>query len=324
VSALAALLAEVVDAKRVHVAGEDGSLAGRRFLGAWAALCAGAPLRHVAVAEAAAAVCAARLGGIDARVLSEAGLTPEQAAEVLTRGFDEVTEQLGDGPLVRELRAAASAPVPGAPSTSTDAAGPGRAALTGPARTPAGPDGVADAVPPWVRALAGQPRAGATRPGHPRLMLDPAESHAEHCWVVATGAVLAAAQEGAEPELPFLCGLVHHAHNAVLPDAGFAGEALLGEHLQPVIERLTAQALDDLPPELAARCREARELLVGAETPEARAFHTADVLDRVLEMRHHARKAAFTVDQALDDLDLVHEGPLQAFGLQVVEAAGLR
>jgi hypothetical protein len=41
-------------------------------------------------------------------------------------------------------------------------------------------------------------------------------------------------------------------------------------------------------------------------------------------MRHHARAAAFTLDVALDELDLVHAGPLQAYGLDVVAAAGLR
>jgi 5'-deoxynucleotidase YfbR-like HD superfamily hydrolase len=314
---LTGVLGEVVDTKRIHVAGAVGSLASRRFLGAWAALCAGEPLRRVAITEAAAALCAARLGGIDARVLTEAGLTPgggqttsrgqspSAVVDVLGRAYDEVAGAVAS-PLREELRAAAVAPAPGAPPVPPLA-------------------GESDAgVPHWIAALAQQPRAGATRPGHPRLMLHPAESHAEHCWVVAAGAVLAAGHHGAEPELPFLCGLAHHAHNAVLPDAGFAGEALLGDELEPLITRLTERALDELPRPLADRTREALALRASASTPEARAFHTADVLDRVLEMRHHERQAAFTVEQALDDLDLVHAGPLQAFGLRVVEEAGLR
>ena len=47
------------------------------------------------------------------------------------------------------------------------------------------------------------------------------------------------------------------------------------------------------------------------------------MIDRVLQARHHARAAAFTVDQALGDLQLVHEGPLQAFHLRMLSTLGL-
>jgi hypothetical protein len=47
------------------------------------------------------------------------------------------------------------------------------------------------------------------------------------------------------------------------------------------------------------------------------------VIDRVLQVRQYARAAAFTVDQALDELELVHGGPVQAFHLAVLEEAGL-
>ena len=48
-----------------------------------------------------------------------------------------------------------------------------------------------------------------------------------------------------------------------------------------------------------------------------------DVLDRVLQVHHHARAAAFTASQALDDLELVHDGPVQSFHHDVLRAAGL-
>jgi hypothetical protein len=57
--------------------------------------------------------------------------------------------------------------------------------------------------------------------------------------------------------------------------------------------------------------------------PASQAFHAADVLDRVLQVHHHARAAAFTAAQALDDLELVHDGPVQAFHLDVLRSAGL-
>ncbi len=60
-----------------------------------------------------------------------------------------------------------------------------------------------------------------------------------------------------------------------------------------------------------------------AATPEGRAFNAADVMDRVLQMRQYDRVAAFTTAQALDDLELVHAGPLQAFHRAVLAEAGL-
>jgi hypothetical protein len=140
---------------------------------------------------------------------------------------------------------------------------------------------------------------------------------------VAVYAVLLSPLYGAEPEDGFLLGMAHHFHNVVLPDAGFAGEELLGGELEPVVERLTAEVMARLPETLAERIAGLRPLLAGAVAPAARAFHAADVIDRVLQVRQYARAAAFTVDQALDELELVHGGPVQAFHLAVLEEAGL-
>lgn len=296
------LVGELVDLKRVHSPAASESLAGRRFLGAWAALCAGEDARDVALRETAAAVCACRLGAIDAPVLERAGLDEAAIAGIAARALDAV--EAPDA-----LREWATLAPP-----ADQVGGSGRSGIGFPGA----------GAPIFARALAAQPRAGATRPGHARLMLAPAESHAEHCWVVAVAAVLAAFEEDADVAVAFLAGLAHHAHNAALPDAGFTGEMLLGEHLDAVLSSLREQALAELPEALRASVSKALAATVDASTPEGRAFHTADVLDRVLEMRWHARTADFTLDEALDELDLVHEGPLQAFGLQVVADAGLR
>ena len=98
---------------------------------------------------------------------------------------------------------------------------------------------------------------------------------------------------------------------------------LLGEALEQVMATLEERELAALPGSLAGRLREALALRPGADVPEARAFYAADVLDRVLQVHHHARAAAFTASQALDDLELVHAGPVQAYHLDVLEAAGL-
>jgi hypothetical protein len=292
------LLQEVGDAKRVRTAptagsGPPGSLAEQAFGRAWARLVDGEDAEQVALSETAAAVARARLAGIDAAVLQRAGLTAEQALEVLRRGFDDVASAVPEG--VRQrlrdalplVRAAAGAP------------------------------------PALVASLNAQPRAGATAPGRPRLVVEPPESHGDHCLTVAVYGVLVAPLVGADPVVPFLVGIAHHLHNVTLPDAGFAGEVLLGPHLEPVIGELERQELDRLPRALGDRLRGVLGLRADAVAPESQAFHAADVLDRVLQVHHHARAAAFTADQALDDLDLVHEGPVQAFHLDVLRSAGL-
>ena len=291
-AALRPLLAEIGDAKRLRVAGSPGSLAEQAFTRAWARLAEGEDQTDVALSETAAAVARARLAGIDAAVLTQAGLGPQQALEVLQRAFDEVGGCLEDDLRIR-LRAAL-------PLMREAAAPPGLTAV-----------------------LARQPRAGATCPGVPRVLVEPPESHADHCFTVAAYAVLISPLVGSDAETPFLVGLAHHLHNVVLPDAGFAGEVLLGDHLLPIMAALEARELAALPGPLADRLRAALLLRGDAAAPASQAFHAADVLDRVLQVHHHARAAAFTAAQALDDLELVHAGPVQGFHRGVLAGAGL-
>ena len=176
----------------------------------------------------------------------------------------------------------------------------------------------ATATPAFVEALIRQPRAGATTPGQPRLALEPAESHGDHCLVVAVLGVLIALQDGADPARVFLAGLAHHLHNAMLPDTGFAGEVLLGEALPSIMQRLFERELATLAPGPREHVSDALVLIADADTAEGRAFHAADVIDRVLQAHHHARAAAFTAEQALGDLQLVHEGPLRPFQARVL------
>jgi 5'-deoxynucleotidase YfbR-like HD superfamily hydrolase len=286
------LLAEIGDAKRVRVAAAPGSLAEQAFGRAWARLVEGEDAEAVALSETAAAIARARLAGIDAAVLTAAGLSGDQAQAVLRRAFDEVA-----APIDEEL------------------AGRLRGAL--PALRTAGPP------PSLAGALNAQPRAGATSPGKQRVVVEPPESHGDHCLTVAVYGCLLAPVVAADPVTPFLMGLAHHLHNVALPDAGFAGEVLLGDALDEVIGTLEKRELAGLPAALADRLRAVLALRADAVVPESQAFHAADVLDRVLQVLHHARAAAFTATQALDDLELVHAGPVQAFHLDVLAAAGL-
>ncbi|MDG4811015.1 HD domain-containing protein [Micromonospora sp. WMMD1120] len=295
-AAVTPTLRQVADLKRVRVAHADGSAAERAFSRAWASLVDGADPAVVADRECAAAVAGARLGGVDAATLSACGLTGREVEEVLGRAVDEVVGSLHPDTARRIWAALPDLVLHGTSNV---------------------------AVPSFVTALRRQPRAGATAAGRPRLVVEPAENHAEHCWAVAVYGALLADDTGADPAEAFLLGLAHHLHNARLPDAGFAGEVLLGAHLEPVIDRLTERELAELPDLLAARVTEVLAARADAETPLGRTFHAADVLDRVLQVHHHARAAAFTAEQALVDLALVHDGPVVDYHRAVLRAAGL-
>ncbi|MCP3063654.1 hypothetical protein LXT21_33260 [Myxococcus sp. K38C18041901] len=288
------LLSELMDLKRTRTPDHPEGLAAHGFRRAWAALAAGMEPGAVALQETARAVAAVRLCGLDADLLQRAGLSPLDATRVLRRGLDAVA-----GPLDASLREQLSL-----------ALMPSSEAAHGP-------------PPAFVERLVRQPRAGATFPGRARLVVSPQESHADHCYAVAVGAVLVSPHFGAAPALPFLAGLSHHLFNAALPDAGYSGEALLGDFLAPLMKRLTEAALTQLPPRLSEAVRQALTLTGNVDSAEARAFNAADTLDRVLELEAHARAAAFTLRQALEDLELLHPGPLQAFGNDILREAAV-
>lgn len=295
-SSLISLFGEINDLKRLHVAGQRGSMAERFFRGAWGALLLTSTreeVARVAFRVTARAVAAARLGGINEQVLRRAGLSTKEIDETLRSGFDEVAAPL-DSNLREHLNAALG--------EELDFESPG---------------------PPFVELLAEQPRAGATRPDRPRLMLVPTESHADHCLTVAVYATALAPLYRADPSIPFLASMAHHLHNALMPDAGFTGEELLGAHLGRVIENLRREVLSELPERLRSAAIDAIEITAHAETPEAKTFHAADVIDRVLQMKWHAQAASFTLGMALDEMELVHAGPIQSFHHEVLRGARL-
>ena len=67
----------------------------------------------------------------------------------------------------------------------------------------------------------------------------------------------------------------------------------------------------------------ARSILPDAATPEGRAFHAADVLDRVLQVEQYRRAADLTRERFLGEMELVHAGPVKAFHDGVLRQAGL-
>lgn len=282
--ALRDLLVEINDLKRVRSAGRTGSIAERLFAQGWGLLAGGTPPGDVALDMTAVTLAATRLCDLDAAFLSAAGLSEAAASAVLVAGFDAVTGAL-DPDLRTRLRARL-APRP-----------PGR---TGP-------------LPGFVGALAQQPRAGVTCPGRARILLEPPENHAEHCLIVAVYGVCLSPFYRADPGTVFLAAMAHHFHNAAMPDAGFTGEMLLGDHLGPIMATTTAWALAELAEPLRGHVERARAILPDDATAEGRAFHAADCIDRVLQIAQHLRGASTTMAMVLDEWELVHAGPVKGF-----------
>lgn len=285
------LLRDLGDLKRIRSAGRAGTVAERLFAMAWASLAAGEPEGDVASNIVSNALIATRLGDLDAQVMAVAGVPAEAIASIRRDAAADALRTISP-----ELKARLR-DVP-APATPLE-------------------------PPPFVARLAAQPRAGATCPGHSRLMLEPPENHAEHCALVAIYGTLLAPAWGARPGDVFLAGLAHHLHNALLPDSGYAGEVLLGRWLAPMMATATSLALRELPATVRDRVVTATRILPDATTPEGRAFHAADTLDRVLQLEHHLRAANTSMDYVLNDMALVHAGPVKPFQDAVLSRMGL-
>jgi hypothetical protein len=142
-------------------------------------------------------------------------------------------------------------------------------------------------------------------------------------FAVTVYGVLLAPVFGADPISVFLAGMAHHLHSADMPDSGYTGEMLLGDWLGPVIETARARALSELPHAVRLRVRLSLAPIELDRTPEARAFHAADVIDRVLEIEQHLAAARATMDQVLYDYQLVHAGPVKPFHDRVLHQVGL-
>ena len=292
------LFRELNDLKRIRSANAFGSVAERLFRRSWSRLVAGETLEIVAFSETANAVIAAKLAGIDAAVLAQGGLNAHERLTILQRAFDASAAVL-PAAFAARLRAQISAEPLGSLTSQ-------------------------DGEMEFVERLAMQPRAGATRPNHARVVLEPTENHAEHCAIVAVNGALASSLYEADAGVAFLTGLSHHFHNAYLPDAGDAGDALLGEHHANLMRTFRERALGQLPFDLAERARASLDNVYRSDTPASKAFQVADSLDRVLEMEWHARSAQFTLDLALEEMDIIHPGPVQAFQLEIMREAGFK
>ena len=175
----------------------------------------------------------------------------------------------------------------------------------------------------FVENLKNQPHSGATKIGAPKRIFDQPENHAEHCLAVAVIGALLAGRFGADIATVFLTGLIHHFHNAYLPDSGFAGEAALGEFLPRIFDSFRRRCLREVPENLHETIWTQFKTIETADAPEAQAFHAADVFDRVLQMLHHSEANEFTLQYAMEEVELVHAGAVQNFHYDALRRAEL-
>lgn len=294
IAALVPLFREIGNLKRIRAADSSDSFAAHLFRRAWREIVGGTDARTVAVKTAVAATVGANLGAIDRKVLRETELNETEIETVLRRAFDAVA-----APVNAELRNELREQI-----TIED-------------------DFAAAETPTFVELLIKQPRSGATKVGAPKLVFDAPENHGEHSIIVGVYAILLAPIFCADAEAVFYAALAHHFHNAYLPDSGFAGEESLGEFLPRVFEAFRRKCLAEVPENLHSKIRRALEIIETADAAEARAFHAADVIDRVLQMRHHAEANEFTLKYAMEEAELVHAGAIQNFHYGVLRAARL-
>ena len=291
--ALLPLLRELGELKRIYSAGRTGSIAARLFADGWKDLIGSKPTIQIALGITSRALAATRIGDLDIIKLGELGLDMDRTIAIQQVALDEVA-----GPLDARLTQQLQQSLYGEQLSTSN-------------------------VPPFVALLSQQPRAGVTCPGKPRLMLQPAENHAEHSLIVAVYAVLLSPFYGADPAASFLAGMAHHLHSAAMPDSGYAGEILLGDDLLPVMAKARQLAMAQLPAALQEPIEHAILLIADDAAPEAKAFHAADAIDRVLETEQHLRSREATMRSVLDDYGLVHDGPVKPFHDRVLAEIGL-
>ncbi len=303
--ALRTLLIELEDLKRQQPAHYSQSIASTLFVESWKRLLKGEDVEQVAATITNKAIVSVLLPGCDAHFVREAGLEQAAVVEIYkkalrTSAYDRLDSRIyemllaGIPPLVNEYFEDTSG------EKMSDADFQQQA---------------------WfVDVLCRQPRAGATKPGRPRMLLVPPEMHSDHCLTTAVFAVLLSPTFGATPGLPFLTGLSHHLHNAVLPDCGFGGEILLDEWLSDIIARARRKALAGLNPLLAQQVQQALNTHENLSLAEGRTASAADVLDRVLNVQWRTRAARVKDEDILEELDLVHEGPIKRFQTEILSA----
>lgn len=141
----------------------------------------------------------------------------------------------------------------------------------------------------------------------------PDETEADHAWVTAVLAGLVERARGAAPGDAFALGIAH-AIGAAAVVAGAAGvdpgiPASPGPDLRAALPKPFADRLAAL-------------IAAGAQTDAGRAFHVGHIVDCVLQQRHYANSAGFSLSDAMDPRDLVGPGPVGALQYEALTRLG--
>ena len=318
------LFVELTDLKRIESFGHPGSLASYRFGNALERLVrikaidgdiAKQQLRQLAVDHLTLGIIATRCGAMDIDALKELDIAPEVIERTFDAALDEHAAAIPTS-LRDEVRQSLGRQIHGGGAASTPRPIAGDAAFTD-----------------LVDRMRREPRAGATAMGRSRVLVTPTESQAEHSYVTAILATILAGWSAEDQPVDagecFATGMLHHVHNAYLPDSGFSGEVLLGDALPSVLRTARDRAKQAIA-SVADRIDAAADRMSHLETPESRCNNAADAIDRVLQSRYHERVANFDSGRINAELELVHEGPLQSFqqatlvrlGIEEPNAAG--
>lgn len=308
--AISSLLAELEDLKRQQPAHYHQSIASTLFTESWRRLLAGENSESVAYLVTTKALLALLLPGCDQHFIYQSGLSRADAAEL----YHKALREAGGGKLHEEQYEHLVQSIDQLMDEYYESIQEPNEDLL--------PDDFQ--IRAWfVRVLCKQPRAGATSPGKARLLLLPPETHGDHCLTTAVMAVLLSPYFGASAARPFLAGLSHHLHNAIMTDCGFAGEELIKPWLGDIMRRGQDKAISGLPQELAEEIRDALAIHENLELAEGKAVSAADVIDRVLDVQWRTQAAQVTNEDILAERELVHPGPLKDFQDRLLAKAGI-
>ncbi|ORE96055.1 hypothetical protein ATO13_04315 [Stappia sp. 22II-S9-Z10] len=286
-AALAPTLSEIAELKRrpARLQGHR-SMADEGFRRAFAALMAHEDADQVAAREVAAAAAQIALAPVNGPQLIAAGLDPDDRRVLYARAAARSL-----GPLDDDFAASLA-----------DAL-----------------DGLAPETPAFhaVDLLCSQPRGGALSEKAARIVRPPEEMQSEHAWCVAVIGALLQIRRGLSPGNAFLTGLAHH-----LPDAyalpARTEDSMPGAESQRAATRALARALDPCPAPLATAIEAAMLRRHDLADPGAEAFVAADLIDRVLQQRHYANAAGFSLSDAMDAREFVTAPELRDFQLDIL------
>ena len=246
---------------------------------------------------------ATRAGGLDLTMLADAGCSRRRLVEVIHQVLDYHREAIASE-LRSELLKTAEVWIDESSAVSNSSMRSVK---------PQASSEDLSAIDAVCESLHREPRAGATAPGHSRALVSPTESQSEHCYSVAVLSTLMSGWTAAPAGRVFAVGISHHLYNSVLPDIGFSGEVLLGDDLDRVLHWARGRVSERLGSHWHDMIETAATAMSHLADATSQTVNACDAIDRVLQSHYHQKVADFHAARVCQELQLVHEGPLQDF-----------